>query len=168
MDELQISRAGRRKSEEEREVLRDELEHRVKNLIATVQAIARQTFPRAGNESAMDIFSQRLAAIGEANKILKQNNWTSMSLHALALASVAPFVGACEQRCRFDGPNIIIPGNISLAIGMALHELCTNAIKYGALSNDTGTVSIRWKIDQLPFEDRFVLIWKETVGPPFC
>ena len=166
MDELIANREARSKSEEERALLRDELEHRVKNLLATVQAIARQTFPKAGNEAAMEAFSRRLFAIGEANKLLKQTNWQSTSLHAVAQTSVAPFTGSDGSRVRISGPQVIVRGNVALAISMALHELCTNAVKYGALSNNSGMVSIEWAFIEDASSDRFALLWKESGGPP--
>ncbi len=166
MDELELSHAARQKSEAERDLLRDELDHRLGNLIATIQAIARQTFGQAGNAPEMDAFSQRLAAMGDANEILRQADWTSVSLHALARASLTPFVGAKERRCSLSGPGVVLQGRVALAVGMALHELGTNAMKYGALSTETGTVAIVWHIEPDAAGDRFVLVWSETGGPP--
>jgi two-component sensor histidine kinase len=166
MDELLANREERIKSEKERALLRDELEHRVKNLLETIQAVARHTFPRSGNEDALDAFSRRLAAIGEANKLLRQADWQSTSMDALAQTAVAPFPGSDSDRIRVSGPQVVVKGSVALAISMALHELCTNAVKYGALSNESGAISIEWELAQNKSGEYFSLVWKESGGPP--
>ncbi len=165
MDELLANREARQKSDEARALLSDELEHRVKNLLATVRSIAKQTFPREGNEAAMEAFSQRLQAIGEANKLLKQAQWQTTPLRALVQSSVAPFTGSDDSRVHMNGPDLVLRGNVALAVSMALHELCTNAIKYGALSTDEGKILIEWDVTKSAGGDRFKLLWREQGGP---
>lgn len=166
MDELLESRAARAKAEETRELLRDELEHREKNQLATVQAIARQTFHDKTNQGALQVFSKRLEAISTANRLLKQSEWQNISLHALIRNTVATFVGDDATRISASGPDISVNGTVSTALAMAVHELCTNAVKYGALSTDDGTVTIEWQIVEDGPDRVFKLVWTERGGPP--
>lgn len=166
MDELLENRAARAKAEETRELLRDELEHREKNLLATVQAIARQTFHEKSNQGALQKFSKRLEAINTANRLLKQSEWQNSSLHTLIGNTVATFVGDDATRISASGPDISVNGNVSTALAMAIHELCTNAVKYGALSTDDGTVTIEWQIVEDGPDRVFKLVWTERGGPP--
>lgn len=165
LDEILANREARQRADDARDLMRDELEHREKNLLATVQAIARQTFPQAGNETAFQNFSSRLSAISEANRLLKQSNWHSTALRDLVANSVAPFVGPQHNRVCVTGPDLVVKGNVATAIGMSIHELCTNAVKYGALGNDSGTVSINWKVKPSGSGEMFTLHWVERGGP---
>jgi two-component sensor histidine kinase len=165
MSEALANREARKKADEARELMRDELEHREKNLLATVQAIARQTFPQAGNEAAFGVFAQRMNAISEANRLLKQSGWQSTSLRHLILNGVSTFVGDNVDRVSTHGPDVVVKGDVATALGMSIHELCTNALKYGALSNDTGTVSIEWDVEPADHGGSFTLTWTERGGP---
>ncbi len=166
MSEVLANREARQKADEARDLMRDELEHREKNLLATVQAIARQTFSQTGTEDRLRVFSDRLNAISEANRLLKQSGWQSTPLQDLILGGVSTFVGETVDRVVVRGPDLVVKGNVATALGMSIHELCTNAVKYGALSNDTGRVLIEW--DVLPPErgGAFTLLWTERGGPP--
>jgi two-component sensor histidine kinase len=166
MTELLANREARHKSEEARELMRDELEHREKNLLATVQAVARQTFSQLGNDGALRVFSDRLNAISEANRLLKASGWESTPLRCLITNGVSTFIGDDLGRFETKGPDLVVKGNVATAIGMSIHELCTNAVKYGALSNDTGTVLIDWDVQPNDKGGTFVLNWTERGGPP--
>lgn len=166
MSEVLANREARKKADEARDLMRDELEHREKNLLATVQAIARQTFSQGGAEDRLRVFSDRLNAISEANQLLKQSGWQSTSLRNLILSGVSTFVGENLDRVVARGPDLVVKGNVATALGMSIHELCTNAVKYGALSNDTGRVMIEWDVQPPDQGGAFTLLWTERGGPP--
>lgn len=166
MDELLASREVRRRAEEAREMMRDEMEHRQKNLLATVQAVARQTFRGTGDEAALAAFAGRLNAISEANRLLRQSGWQSSSLDDLTCSVVATFVGTDRTRIRMTGPDVIVSGPVATSLAMAIHELCTNAVKFGALSNDAGTIDIAWSITGNGADRTFAWTWTERGGPP--
>jgi two-component sensor histidine kinase len=165
IEELLESRAARQKSEDQRALMSDELEHRVKNLLAMIQVIARQTFPKEPNDLALQTFGKRLSAIGAANDILRNGQWTSASLRGLVQSAVSPFTDAGGQRVHLTGPDLPIKGNAAVALSMALHELCTNAVKYGAWSNAGGSVALTWGLHPSTEGETFVMTWVESGGP---
>lgn len=165
MDELVANREARRKSEEARDLMRNEIEHREKNLLATVQAIARQTFRNPDDLTALKTFSSRLNTISEANRMLKQSDWEDTPLSGLVQGTLATFVADGAAQVKVSGPDLMVKGNVATAIAMALHELCTNAVKYGALSTEHGLVEITWCIGQKNGGEVFSLIWSEKAGP---
>ncbi|MES2816777.1 MAG: HWE histidine kinase domain-containing protein, partial [Pseudomonadota bacterium] len=166
LSEVIANREARQKADEARDLMRDELEHREKNLLATIQAVARQTFADTGNDTALRVFSDRLHAISEANRLLKQSGWKSTSLRHLISNGVATFIGNTHDRVETIGPDLVVKGNVATAIGMSIHELCTNAVKYGALSNDTGKILIEWQLQPSDKGQDFTLQWTEHGGPP--
>lgn len=166
MTEVLINREARKKADEARDLMRDELEHREKNLLATIQAVARQTFTDPGSDAALRVFSDRLGAISEANRLLKQSGWKSTPLRCLIVNGVSTFIGEEQDRVQTSGPDLVVKGNVATALGMSIHELCTNAVKYGALSNDTGRILIEWAIEPGEKGDVFSLLWTEVGGPP--
>ena len=166
LSEVIANREARQKADEARDLMRDELEHREKNLLATIQAVARQTFADTGNDTALRVFSDRLHAISEANRLLKQSGWKSTSLRHLISNGVATFIGTTHDRVETKGPDLVVKGNVATAIGMSIHELCTNAVKYGALSNDTGKILIEWQLQPSEKGQDFTLQWTEHGGPP--
>lgn len=165
MTEVLANREARKKADEARDLMRDELEHREKNLLATIQAVARQTFTDPGSTAALNVFSDRLNAISEANRLLKQSGWTSTPLRSLIMNGVATFIGDAKGRVKAQGPDLVVKGNVATALGMSIHELCTNAVKYGALSNDSGRINIEWAIEPGAKGQVFSLLWTEVGGP---
>lgn len=167
MDELVAARRQRRRDEERQKLLMGELDHRVKNLLATVQSVARQTFKPAGTDQAtIETFGRRLTAIAEAHSLLMRGVEQSAPLDELIEVSIKPFNVATPSRFTVKGPDFTLNSRAALAIGMALHELCTNAVKYGALSSDTGHVEIMWCVEKGEAKPSLRLSWKETGGPP--
>ncbi len=162
MDELADARAARRKAENSTQMLVAELNHRTKNLLAMVQAIARQTFANVESKAAVATFSGRLMAIASTNSLLGAEKWHAALIEQIVEAAVAPFQDPNVDAFDVLGPSLEVSGDAALAFSMALHELCTNAAKYGALSTDTGRVSITWKVEG----DQFSLVWAERNGPP--
>ena len=149
----------------ERELLLAELNHRVKNTLAVVQGIAHQTFKASdATADARRAFEGRLVALGVAHSLLTQANWENASLEELA-ADTLLVKGANKNRISLSGPKILVPPREALALAMALHELFTNAMKYGALSNDAGRIDVRWSSIRDDKESRLRLSWREMGGP---
>jgi len=154
-------------AEEQRTLLTRELEHRIKNTLTTVQAIVGQSLRNATSpKEAMQSINQRLIALGGAHDLLTAHNWRSAALRDLAARAVS-FHQEATPRIALSGPDVGIGPRSSFSLALALHELCTNAIKYGALSNSTGTVAIAWHIDRAIAPPRFHLEWRERGGPPY-
>jgi PAS domain S-box-containing protein len=155
----------RAEAEEQRELLLSELNHRVKNTLAVVQGIARQTFKQDMISSvALAAFEDRLQALGQAQNLLTQSNWQSALLDQLA-DLVIKTSGVTRERVSVSGPTILLPPKEALAIALALHELCTNARKYGALSNPSGRIALDWTASEAP-QPILRLAWRESGGPP--
>ena len=146
----------------QRELLLAELGHRVKNTLAVVQAIARQTFKQAGATEAGRAFEGRLSALAAAHDLLTRESWDSAPLTRLA-ADALRANDARGARVALSGPEVLLPPKQAVAVTLALHELFTNALKYGALSNDSGQVSLAW---QRTGEEGLSLAWTEAGGPP--
>ncbi|WP_404712869.1 sensor histidine kinase [Sphingomonas sp. MMS24-J13] len=157
---LSISRdiSAARLLELERELLANELSHRVKNVLAVVQAIALQSF-RGCDPKQLGAFTSRLAALGTAQDLLIQTVWQSASIRTVVEKALAPH--APDGRCTFAGADHDIDGKRALALALALHEMATNAVKYGALSNDVGQVRIEWSVT----DGTLSLCWTESNGP---
>ena len=143
----------------------DELNHRVKNTLAIVQGIAYQTFRQEGIAiEARSAFDQRLAALGKAHGLLTRESWESADLAAVAAEACAPHLDGAD-RITMNGPSLRLAPKTAVTIAMALHELCTNAAKYGALSVDSGRVALTWSIE-CGAHHRLHLRWQESGGPP--
>ena len=150
----------RKAVERQRLALMDELNHRVKNTLAVVQSLAHQSFERGTPET--NTFNGRLATLGAAHTLLTRTAWESADLFDVARDTVA----VCQtdpRRISIGGPSVHLKSTPALAFASAFHELCTNAIKYGALSNDTGTVRVEWETGGEPEELR--VRWTESDGP---
>ncbi len=160
-----IDISERRAAERQRDLLLAELNHRVKNTLAVVQGIAHQTFKREDvSDELYRAFEGRLSALAAAHDMLTRTSWSQARLHELADEALG--VGASHRsRIELSGPPLTLDPRAALAIAMALHELSTNAVKYGALSNDSGRVRVQWSIAD-GGADRFILHWIETDGPP--
>ncbi|MDP8995228.1 MAG: PAS domain S-box protein, partial [Pseudomonadota bacterium] len=137
----------RRRSEEHQHLLINELNHRVKNTLAIVQALAQQSFRgAAAPEEEKAAFSARLQALAAAHNLLTLQSWQPIALGRIAEATVAAACGADAGRVEISGPEVVLPAQTAVSAAMALHELTTNAIKYGALSNETGRVTFAWRV----------------------
>lgn len=163
----QVGRVLERKRTEERQrLLINELNHRVKNTLAVVQSVANQSFRgNAADPAAKADFERRLQALAAAHDVLSAESWRSASMTEVVRKSVSG-CGAFEERVRLDGPELQVSPRAAVSLAMALHELCTNAVKYGALSNDQGAIGISWGTDGEADEPRFWLEWREQDGPP--
>jgi PAS domain S-box-containing protein len=151
---------------EHQALLINELNHRVKNTLATVQAMAAQMVRgERSPEEAHEAFTSRLMALSAAHNVLTEQHWTGADLLEVVVGAVETFG---ERRGRFEisGPSVWLPAKTALAIAMALHELGTNAIKYGALSVPSGRVALTWRASAEADEIRLGLEWREVDGPP--
>ncbi len=157
----------RKQAEEQQKLLNHELSHRLKNVLAVVQSVAAQTLRQADDlPSANTALAARLAALGEATNVLTASSWASADLLDVVCRALAPH-GAIGERLRVDGPAFTLNPQVALAFALALHELATNATKYGALSQDEGHVDLSWRITAgaIPEDRRFVFTWQEVGGP---
>lgn len=151
---------------EQQRLLNGELSHRLKNVLTIVQSIANQTLRDPPTlEDAAAAFAARLASLGRATDVLTATSWDASSLHAVIEAGLAVIDGK-RSRVSLDGPAIDLTAQTALALTLAIHELGTNALKYGALSNDDGTVALTWDVDGPDGGPEFRLHWRERGGPP--
>lgn len=152
----------RKRAEEQRDLLIKELEHRVKNTLTTVQSIASQSFRAAGiGPEALRAFDARLIALGNVHGVLTKQSWDAAGLHDVVWAALRPHTAPDRDRFSVEGPNVQVGPKCAVAFSMAVHELATNAIKYGALSAEAGHVDIAWSA----VDDRFQWQWRERGGP---
>lgn len=153
----------RKRAEDHQQLLINELNHRVKNTLATVQSIASQSLKEAASaQEAKQALEQRLLALSRAHDVLTRENWEGAQLQHIIARAVEPF----GDRFRTSGPSIRISPRVALALAIAVQELATNAIKYGALSNSDGSVTIAWGLDTSSTGPCVHLQWTETDGPP--
>jgi PAS domain S-box-containing protein len=163
--QISLDITERKRGEEHRKLLANELNHRVKNTLAVVQSIAGQTIRNAASlPEAASTLSSRLISLAKAHDLLTQQNWSGADLRELIKAAIEPH--APIDRLRISGETVWLPPNVALAAALAFHELTTNAIKYGALSNAVGTVSISWEVVGQGQDRRLELEWRELGGPP--
>ncbi len=157
----------RKKAQEHQKLLIDELNHRVKNTLATVQSITSQTLRHAETpEQARSAIEGRLLALSRAHDVLTRENWEAASLSEIVAQALAPYQNGEAKRFQIKGPDVRLSPRMALALAMALQELATNATKYGALSNDTGAVHISWAVNGAALQARLHISWEEVGGPP--
>lgn len=159
--ESQLREAHRRQ-----ETLVDDLNHRVKNTLATVQSIAVQTFRKlAEGDAPLRLFEGRLSILGAGQDLLARNRWSGASLKDTVQIAVRPFTGVDEPAVVYGGPDVMLTPRQASALSFALHELCINAVKFGALSANGGRVTIAWTTEETPSGQRLELVWREDGGP---
>jgi two-component sensor histidine kinase/PAS domain-containing protein len=157
----------RKAAETHQRFLLQELSHRSKNLLTLVQSIADQSFRKSKNQSDFqNQLSGRLGGLAASNSLLARGDWRGSSLRELIEFQLAPFVDLSSSQLEIGGPEIDLVADASQAIGLALHELATNAVKYGALSSLRGRVCISWTVDHAPGGGGLTLHWREREGPP--
>ena len=153
----------RRRAEEQQNLLLREMHHRVQNTLSTVQAIMASTARSARSlEEFQTAFSGRLISLARTHSILTQDREEAASLRDLLRLELSPYTDRMRQRVVLDGPDIMLPSSIAVPISMAIHELTTNAAKYGALSGPSGSIAVRWSTA----ERKLGLEWTESGGPP--
>ena len=156
----------RKQSEEQRELLLAELSHRVKNLLAVLQALASQTSRNSGSiEEFRTVFEGRLRALARAHGLLFEGQWQGASLRALIEQTLDAHRGDRPEAIQVEGPLIRLSPKQGLALGLALHELAANAAKYGALSTGAGRIRITWDVVSRGAQRNLRLKWEERGGP---
>jgi two-component sensor histidine kinase len=145
-------------------LLIEELNHRVKNTLAILQAIAVQTF-RSASKTEREKFEGRLGALAEAHNLLSQEKWQGSELHDVVNRVLQPYLLNNPERVRMFGPQVPLSPRLAVVLSMIVHEIATNAAKYGALSNDTGTVALDWEIIADNAGPKLRMIWAEAGGP---
>lgn len=149
------------------EQLNIELRHRLKNTFAVIGGLVSQSARYSPDiASFASALSGRLAAMGTAMDLVATRNFTGASLTELVADTLKPLVPPGSSRIEINGPETMVPGDVASALGLTLHELGTNAIKYGAWTNERGSVSVTWQIEKLDEDEvRFELDWQERGGP---
>jgi PAS domain S-box-containing protein len=156
----------RRQADRRQKLLVDELNHRVKNTLATVQSLAWQ----AGRQDvppkvAQERFQERLLALSRTHNLLNETHWEGASLRTTLETELAPYM-TLASRVRVDGPRVDLPARVAVVLGMAFHELATNAAKYGALSSEAGRVQVDWRVDGRDRDGAVLVVdWCELGGP---
>jgi PAS domain S-box-containing protein len=153
----------RNEREERERLLMREINHRAKNMLSVVDAIAHQTAARNPTDF-VERFSERIQALSANQDLLVRNEWNGVGIEDLVRAQLALFADLIGSRIAVNGPKLRLRAASAQAIGLALHELATNAGKYGALSTAAGRVDVRWGAD----DDTFTMSWTEREGPPVC
>ncbi len=147
-------------AEERLRIVARELQHRVKNSVAVIQTLALQTFKGKADVGALEAFSGRLYALAGATDLLTKTDWDQVDLQSLAEQVLKPY--QLESRIVLEGEPVNLPSKMATSLAMALHELATNAVKYGSLSNDAGKVLLNWS----HANGSVVVRWTEAGGPP--
>jgi two-component sensor histidine kinase len=146
------------------DLLIEELNHRVKNTLAILQAIAVQTFQSA-SKVEREKFEGRLGALAEAHNLLSREKWRGSELQDVIDRVLQPYLLSDPERLRMSGPHVPLSPRLAVVLSMIVHEIATNAAKYGALSNNTGTVRLDWEIVNEKAQPELRLIWAEAGGP---
>ncbi|NEU14480.1 PAS domain-containing protein [Methylobacterium sp. BTF04] len=163
---ISLDITNRRKAEAHRDLLAKELAHRVKNTLATVQYMIRQTLRRSTSlKEAEAILDARIMALATAHDVLIRDSWEGATLREVVDVALRPFGAEQEGRFTLRGPAVHLASRVALAFAMALHELATNAVKYGALSTDAGSVQLTWDILDGQIPDHLSFRWQESGGP---
>ena len=156
----------RKRAEERQRLLINELNHRVKNTLAIVQALAQQSLkgkaPAAEERAAFDA---RLLTLAAAHNLLTRQTWERVSLAEIVETAVKAASGMDDDRFKIEGPEVNLNPQTAVSMAMAVHELCTNAIKYGALSADGGRIIVKWTMSEEGGNRQLRLEWIERGGP---
>ena len=156
--------SARSQYEEHVSMLMNEVNHRAKNLLGVVQAVARQTARSGDPETFVVRLTDRIAGLTESHDLLVKNQWRGVEVADLARGQLSHFEDLFDTRVLFEGSPVRLNPSAAQGIGMALHELVTNAGKYGALSNNEGCVRVNWTVEDKP-DPRFIITWRESGGP---
>ncbi|MER9233440.1 GAF domain-containing protein [Mesorhizobium sp. M0622] len=156
----------RKLGDERQRLLLRELNHRVKNTLATVQALATQTVRHARQPSEfLEAFGARLQALGVAHSLLSDREWRGIGIHELVEIEVKPFQTVGQSRVAISGADVLLSPDQAVGLGLILHELASNALQYGSLSAAFGKVDLDWKVQGKKGARRLVLAWRESGGP---
>lgn len=152
---------------ERRKFLLRELDHRCKNMLASVQSVANQTLRRAESpEAFVEAFNGRLAAMASAHELLTRQAWGRADFRQVLGEVLSAYGGLDDSRIGVEGPPITLSAESAVAMHMTLHELAVNAAKYGALSTEGGRLEISWSVDMAAARRELLFVWREHGGPP--
>lgn len=164
---MMVDLTERKQAESQQKILIDELNHRVKNTLATVQSLTRQAARHAENlEDFVRRFEARLVALARAHDLLSKLQWQYAPLGSLVPEVLGGLIDGVADRSQIEGPPIDLKPRAALSLAMALSELATNAAKYGALSTANGRLSIAWQLCREQDRTLVELHWRERDGPP--
>jgi two-component sensor histidine kinase len=153
--------------EERQSLLVRELHHRVKNTLAMVQALVGATGRSTGSfDEFYRSFSNRITSLARTHSLLTEDYWQTAPLREIALNELKPFAESRQPRFMLLGPPVELAADLAVPVGMALHELTTNAVRYGALSVPEGYVELRWSVGEAEGVRKLHLEWAEHGGPP--
>ena len=158
--QLRAREAEEERAHQRQQLMINELNHRVKNTLSTVQSLARQSLGRPTDTPGLPAFNERLMALARAHDLLTQSVWQGAEMQAILRQTLEPYI----DRTVLAGPPIALSPNAALALSMVFHELATNALKYGALSTSEGTVAVVWHADPTALH-QVTLHWEERGGP---
>lgn len=158
-----VAKRDRDAANEQQLLLNEELAHRIKNTLSVVQALAQQTLNKVEDQEAVSSFGKRLTALAAAHDVLTRDQWSTAGLGDVAKGALATFG---DDRFLLSGPEVIIGPRATLSLSLMLHELATNAAKYGALTAPDGKVAVSWTVTGDGDKDMLRLSWKERGGPP--
>lgn len=156
-----------KQAEKLKELLADEMRHRARNLVAIVEAIGRMSRPKGMPDvnQHLDVFMGRLLTLLNTGAIVLSSASRKGDFEAIVKSTLAPFATGPSSRLAFDGPSVGLPEQTAGGLALAIHELATNAIKYGALSTNSGSVSLKWSVLRSDGRSRFSMEWREAGGP---
>lgn len=166
INRLREMEAALRRSDQHLRLMVNELNHRVKNTLATVQSIVALTLRRHNDAGVGDVIASRLVALARAHDMLTDEHWAGADLHGIIRTTAGAYSPESRPRVTFDGPELKAPPGVALPLALTLHELATNAVKFGALSTPDGTVGISWTVKVDQGRTVLELIWEEAGGPP--
>lgn len=165
--ELRRALAEQKRAQEQQQLLIRELHHRVKNTLATVQAIMSSTArPSSSLDEFCSAFAGRIGSLGKTHSLLTEESWQAIPLRDLVCLELEPYDDDTGTRVKLRGPHLELPPLVAVPIGMAIHEMTTNAAKYGALSEYGGVVEVTWDIVTEGDQRKLRLAWVERNGPP--
>ncbi|HEY4043351.1 MAG TPA: PAS domain-containing protein, partial [Rhodopila sp.] len=155
------------RAEEHQRLLVDELNHRVKNMLTVVISLATNTLRQAETlDGFKQVFLGRIHALSAAYALLSRDKWSPVSVREILMEEVRPFLSGEQANVVLTGPAALVQPRVALALGMAVHELTTNAVKFGALSVPDGQVKVCWTVDETAKGAQLMLKWAERNGPP--
>jgi PAS domain S-box-containing protein len=164
---VDIDITQRKRQEEQVRLVLRELQHRTNNMLNVIQALARQASRSSTDvETFVGAFNARLAALAASNRLLVEQEWRGGPVADLVRRQLLAFIGDDQGRLELDGPEVMLGPEAVQNLGLALHELATNATKYGALSKPGGRISVRWRLGTVEDEAVLSLTWRESGGPP--
>jgi two-component system CheB/CheR fusion protein len=155
----------RKHAEARQQVLLHELQHRVKNLIATIIALAMRTLRRdVPAQDFVEAFQGRLRGMAATHEVLSRGNWQGAALDELVATALRSYIGRDARNVQISGPKLLMAPNAAATLGMVFYELATNAAKYGALAVPDGKVAVSWQVGGVPPNARVTLVWSEETG----